>query len=154
MMVAPSNSQQRATMFAFLHEFAQVIPSADLHVLAWVSDERLKVVVGLDSWLGHTCQMHVAFAAGWNYSPRIMLQTVFKHAFDTNKRKLVLGIVNSNNEAALRYDRHLGFKELWRLPEMHNDGGDIVVMGMKREECRYLHDAKEEEHGDADISIG
>src|SRR5262245_28090330 len=138
MLVAPSNNEQRATMFAFLQEYAQVIPSPDLQVLAWVKEAtdgpgpaQLKIVVGLNGWLGHVCQMHVAFAPGWTYSPRIMLQTVFKHAFDTNKRKLVLGIVNSKNEAALRYDLHLGFKELWRIPEMHDDDGDIIVLGMK-----------------------
>jgi hypothetical protein len=38
-------------------------------------------------------------------------------------------------------DLHLGFRELYRLPGMHDDGADLVLLGMTKSECRYINQA-------------
>ena len=71
---------------------------------------------------------------------------MFNFAFGTEEgqaaREMIIGVVNSKNVAALKYDLHLGFKELFRIPKMHDDDGDVVILGMTRDECKYL-DQKE-----------
>lgn len=139
MMVSPTNQQEWATMSLFLKQHAGVHPSGDLKMIGWVAEGELKIVVGLNGWIGQTCQIHLAFAPGWTYSPKEMLKEVFNYAFNTAKRDMLIGIVNSQNVSAMRMDFHLGFTELFRLPALHDYGGDIVVLGMTREQCKYLN---------------
>lgn len=144
MIVVPANPNEWGEMARFLHLHAGVHPSADLRLMGWMSDDAgLAIVVGFNGWIGRVCQVHLAFAPGWTYPPRKMLREVFRYAFRTSKREMLIGIVNSKNEKAMRMDLHLGFTELTRLPGMHDDGGDLVVLGMTREQCRYLDDAPE-----------
>jgi L-amino acid N-acyltransferase YncA len=128
-------------MARFLHTHAFVHPSADLKLMGWLSDGRLALVVGFNGFIGKVAQIHVAYAEGWNYTPRKMLREVFRYAFNTAGREMLIGVVNSKNVRAMRMDIHLGFTERFRLPGMHDDGGDLVVLGMDKSECRYLTDA-------------
>ena len=134
-------------MAGFLAAHAGVHPSADQRMLGWVEEDRLVIVVGLSGFMGKIAVIHIAFAPGWHFSPRAMLDAVFRYAFGEAKRELLIGLVNSKNDRAMRFDRHLGFTELFRLPEMHDDDGDLVVFGMRPDQCRYLNaEEKEDAH--------
>ena len=138
MIVTPSSDREWLALTGFLRDYALIMPTPDTQCIGWVSDDKLVIVVGLNGFLGSVAQIHLAMAEGWHFSPREMLREVFRYAFITAKREMLLGLVNSKNEKALRMDAHLGFREIFRLPGMHDDGGDIVVLAMKKSECRYL----------------
>jgi hypothetical protein len=131
-------------MCTFLKFYAGVEPSPDLAMIGWVdeSDNKLKIVAGMHGFLGKMCQIHIAYAEGWKFSPRQMLHEVFKYAFVVRGRELLVGIVSSANLSAMRFDMHLGFTELYRIPGMHDDGADVVLLGMRKENCRYLVEAE------------
>jgi len=137
-IVVPKDQKEYQAMVAFLQAYALVQPTADMQCIGWVTENRLRLCVGFNAFLGKTCQIHVAMEPGYEFTPKEMLEAVFSHAFVTLKRHLLLGIVNSNNRRAMRYDRHLGFKEVTRLKGMHDDAGDVVVFSMTQEDCRYL----------------
>lgn len=139
MIVTPKDQREWSAMMQFLNQYAFVQPSADMALMGWVVDDDLKMVVGLNGFLGKVCQMHVAMKPGFKFTPKLMLKRVFSYAFGLRERTMVLGIVNSFNEDAMKYDLHLGFKELWRLPKMHDEGGDIVVLGLPKSNCVYLN---------------
>lgn len=122
----------------FLNHYAGVSPTADMEFVGWVVQDKLQMVVGMNAFLGKTCQIHVAMLPDFKFTPKEMLRTVFKHVFKTKDREMILGVVNSKNKEAVKYDEHLGFKELFRIPKMHDDGGDITILGMRREDCRYM----------------
>lgn len=139
MIVGPRTPEEWQALAGFLKHHAGVHPSADLQCIGWLDeDKKLVIVVGFNGFMGKVAQIHLAFADGWHFSPRAMLREVFKYAFETAKREMLIGVVNSKNEKAMRMDLHLGFRELHRLNGMHDDDGDIVVLGMTRSECRYL----------------
>lgn len=138
MIVSPTNMQQWNQMATFLFAFGHVQPSPDLKLLGWVSGGKLVIVVGLHAFMGSVAQIHVAFAPGWHFPPRRLLREVFRYAFEDTRRAMLLGVVNSNNDAAMKFDTRLGFTEITRLPGMHDDGGDLVLLGMRRDECKYL----------------
>jgi hypothetical protein len=117
-----------------------VQPTPDTRYIAWVDPGggALKLVVALNAFLGKTCQIHVAMKDGFSYTPKAMLEAVFDYTFNQIGLELLVGIVNSKNAPAMKYDKHLGFEESHRLPGVHDDGGDIVIMTMNREQCRYL----------------
>ena len=137
MIIAPANQEQWNLLAQFLQEYAGVRPGLDLQMMGWITDNQVKVVVGFNSFVGKVCQMHVAMTKGYEFSPRELLRATFEHAFDKLKVKKVIGIVDSTNLKAMRYDAHLGFVEEHRMPGMHDDG-DLVVLGMTREQCRFL----------------
>jgi len=138
-IVFPANREQWQALSEFLRHYAGVQPSADLICMGWVTEEKkLVIVVGFGGYLGKVAQIHVAYAPGWHFTPRALLGAVFRYAFQTEGREMLLGILNSRNEKAMRLDLHLGFREIFRLHGMHDDGGDLVVLAMTKDECRYL----------------
>lgn len=143
MVIYPKTSVQADVLAAFLHKYAYVQPTPDMKCMAWVEtvngeEPQLGLVVGFNAFLGKTCQIHVAMAPGFHFTPKAMLREVFHHAFNTFGVTKLLGIVNSKNVKAMNYDLRLGFREEHRMPGLHDDGGDIVLLSMTREQCRYL----------------
>ena len=116
----------------------------DLRAMFWVSnDGQIEWVVGYDGFIGKVCQMHVVKTAH-KPAPRKMLWAAFDYPFNRAGIEMILGVVNSNNTYAMNFDKHLGFKELNRLPGMHDDGGDLVLFGMKKDECKWIKEKKYE----------
>lgn len=140
MIVTARTPEEWRVLTGFLRHYAGVVPSAEMQCIGWVSDEekKLAIVVGLDGFIGKIAHIHVAYAEGWHFTPRLLLREVFRYAFITAKREMLVGVVNSRNEKAMRMDLHLGFREVTRLPGMHDNGGDVVLLAMKKAECRYL----------------
>jgi len=141
-IVTPKNPRDWQAMAQFLNHYAHVHPSTDLRLIGWVSDDKLVIVAGFNAFMGKVAQIHIAFAEGWHFSPRAMLDAVFHHGFIEAGRDMLIGLVNSNNHKALRLDTHLGFREVFRLPGMHDDGGDLIVLAMKKDECRYIRSSR------------
>jgi hypothetical protein len=145
-VVSPANAEQWQLLSQFLKQRAGVAPSADLKLMGWIQDRKLCIVVGFNGFLGSVCQVHMAFAEGFHFAPRAMLKAVFEFAFNDAGRKQLLGVVNSRNVKAMKFDTHLGFVEEHRLPGMHDNGGDLVLLSMTRSQCRYLEDDRAQLH--------
>lgn len=142
MIVYPQSADQASALAMFLLKHAYTQPTPDMKCMAWAQNDGLKselcMVVAFNAFMGKTCQLHVAMAPGFHFTPKEMLRAVFHHAFIDFGVKKLLGIVNSNNQKAINYDEHLGFTEEYRLVGMHDDGGDIVLLSMTPERCRYI----------------
>jgi hypothetical protein len=124
-----------------------LVPSPHLRCFGVVQEGELVAVVGFDGWNGASCQMHVA-GDGGHWVTRTLLRTVFRYAFADNELKLVLGIIPSGNTAALRFNSHIGFTEVTRIEGAHPDGA-LVIMELRRENCRWL---KEKGHGQESLA--
>jgi hypothetical protein len=98
------------------------------HYLTWLRDGAPVWYVAYDGFVGSTCQMHVIGAQA--YPPRKMAFAAFNYAFTMIGRKMVFGVVNSNNPHVLRFDLWLGFKEFARFPGVHDGEGDLVLLKM------------------------
>lgn len=101
-------------------------------------DGELVAGVVFDSYVeGARCCMHVA-GEGRTWLNREYLWFCFHYAFEQMGCKVVVGLVNADNEDALRFDRHLGFEEVARIPDGAGDC-DLVVLAMQRKKCRWLN---------------
>lgn len=138
--VTPEQKQLAADML--FHEIG-VKSTCDLQAIFWVNPETMQPdwCIGFDSFIGKTCQIHVVNRQK-KYTPRALLKAVFEYPFEQIGIEVLLGVVNSNNKEAMKYDQHLGFKEINRLEGMHEDGGDIVLFAMKKEDCRFIRSNK------------
>jgi RimJ/RimL family protein N-acetyltransferase len=93
--------------------------------------------VAFDGFNGRNLWMHVAADPGGRWLTRGYLDACFRYAFVVCGVDRVSGYVDASNEAARRFDEHLGFKEEARLKGAAQDGGDVILYVMRREDCRY-----------------
>lgn len=99
------------------------------------ADETIKGVVGFDGFNGASVQMHSAGEGNW--ITRDLLWACFDYPFRVCELNMVIGLVPSGNERAVRFNEHVGFKKAYVLEGAHPDGS-LVLMTMTRQECRYL----------------
>lgn len=69
---------------------------------------------------------------------------VMEYVFNRCDRKIMLGSVPSDNLKALAFDTHVGFKEVARIKDGYRNGVDIVLIELRKEECRWLHEWRKE----------
>lgn len=100
-------------------------------------DVTILAAVVYEGYVGNNVCMHVA-AEGKHWLNRQFLYAAFDYPFNQLKVDRVTGCVPDSNEAAKRFDEHLGFKREGLLRRASQDGTDLIVYGMLREECRFL----------------
>jgi hypothetical protein len=72
------------------------------------------------------------------------LEECFDYAFNVCDRKIMIGIVKSDNAEAQKLDKHIGFVEQYRLKDGHADGIDLIYYTLHRDFCRFLPEVKTE----------
>ena len=102
--------------------------------LGRVKDGQIICGVIVENYNGASAAMHVAGIGNW--LNREFLHFVFDYVFRQLGLVVVYGSVSSDNEAAQRFDEHLGFKETGRIKN-GCPGGDMIIYTMRREDCRY-----------------
>lgn len=142
MLVVANTPELRNIAINILLNEIGVQPCGDLQALFWANeDKQIEWVIGYTAFIGKTCQMHMVNLKG-GYTPKELLKAAFDYPFNQCKIEKVFGIVNSKNTKAMEYDQKLGFKELMRFNEMHDDNGDIVIFGMNKADCRWIKERK------------
>lgn len=121
-----------------LHSGYTVIPGHFRGISAVDKNRRLLGVIGFDYWTPSSVQMHVWYASPMALRGGVFLKEAFTYAFVTNKRKVAFGVIPSDNEKALKFIWHVGFKEVARLKDGWDVGTDMVINEMRPEFCRWL----------------
>ena len=80
---------------------------------------------------------HVAAEPGSQWLNKEFLRFCCDYAFVTCGVQMVLGYMEASNAHALRFANHLGFRETARITQAARDGGDILILKMRKEDCRY-----------------
>ena len=52
-------------------------------------------------------------------------------------RKTLYSLVSADLKKALKFDKHIGFKEVGRIPNGDSEGVDLVVLVLERHEFKY-----------------
>jgi plastocyanin len=137
--------KQREMVGQYFHDKLGLHPSNDFrgvcHVVPPaagepVSMDDVAVAVGYDNFIGRVCCMHTVIAKPEHMARRIVNEA-FEFPFLVCGCEAVIALVDSTNEAALEFDRRLGFHEIACIPHAGLEG-DLVVLCMRRENCRWL----------------
>lgn len=97
----------------------------------------VKAFVGYDCWTPNSVQMHIWVAEGVSL-PRKFVREAFRYPFEQCGRGLVIGLTPGYNSAALEFNRRIGFREAYRVPDGWSLGTDVVIQEMRRDECRWI----------------
>ena len=142
MLQSAQSLEAKQVAAAILLKEIGVQPCADLQALFWVDDSNnIEWVIGYTAFIGKTCQMHVVNLTNKPVNKELVF-AAFDYPFNYLGVEKALGIVNSNNEKAMKFDQKLGFKEVHRFVGMHDDGGDIVVFSMDKSDCKWIMEHK------------
>ena len=101
-----------------------------------------EIVCGVlfEGYNGQSIQIHVALDPKGRMT-REWLFVLFDYAFRQLKVNKIIGVVDSTNEAALRFDKHIGFVEEAVIAGAGKHG-DMHILTMTRKQCRFLKDSK------------
>ena len=98
--------------------------------------------VVFDSWTFTSVCAHIAIE-----NPFVLrhgfLENAFGYAFEFADKELMIGITPSDIPEALKFNKHIGLRETYRIKDGHDYGVDLVVQEMRRDECRWIG----EKHG-------
>lgn len=81
--------------------------------------------------------MHVA-GEGGHWLSRSLLRELFDYAFNACGCLRVTGLVRADALNVLKFDKKIGFKFEGRIRRGAADGTDLILLGMLREECRFI----------------
>ena len=92
----------------------------------------------IDNRVNNSAQMHIVIE-----DPIVIRHGFFEAMFNTafgETRKFLFGNVSSLNEKIIKLAKHVGFTEIARLEDARDVGDDMVVLRLRREDCKYLGD--------------
>lgn len=81
--------------------------------------------------------MHVAGTEGMQWISKSFLYAVFRYPFQQLGVKRATAWVEKSNTKSRRFVEHVGFKEDAVLKSAAQDGGDVIIYVMFREDCKY-----------------
>lgn len=113
-------------------------------IVAVAPSGRILAICVADSFSPDSCNVHMAID-----KPIVIkhgfLHEIARHLFITCNRSHIFGLVPSNNEKAIKFDKHLGWREVARIPDGVGTGTDYIIFRMDRDECRWLEKPTKEE---------
>jgi len=116
-----------------------IVLCADMKgIIAYDEDDGSIVAACVaDSFGPDNCNVHIAID-----NPMVIrrgfLSEIAHWLFDDCGRKRLLGLVPANNERARRFDEHIGFTEIARVPDGFATGIDYIILAMERDNCPWL----------------
>lgn len=120
---------------------AESVGSADFTSHTSIGVERDgEVIAGViyENWNGKNVFMHVAARCGSRWLTKGFAKLVFGYAFSALGVSRITGVVPESNSHALRFDSGMGFEHEATLKGAAPDGGDLLVLRMFKESCRWI----------------
>lgn len=118
---------------------------SDARAIGWGSDEAIRAVAIYERWSSNDCCVHLVSDQRPGWLSRRFLAAGFHFPFVSAGLRRITGLVPAANTAAIRLNRHFGYRQEGVLRAASDDGGDLIIMGMLREECRFIE--REARHG-------
>ena len=111
-------------------------PKCDIVICHADGNRRLGGVL-YTNFTGESITCHTA---SWDrhWITRDMIYVCFDYPFNQLGAKRIFGNVPEYNEAALRFNRHMGFKTVARVEGVHPGGLAAIVMVLEKADCKLL----------------
>lgn len=98
-------------------------------------------VVVFDSFTDAACCCHIAIDNPLVLRHRF-LQIAARAVFVYRDLRVVISLTASDNTKALKFNRHAGWTEIYRVRDGVSPGVDAVVQEMRRENCPWLGEGR------------
>jgi RimJ/RimL family protein N-acetyltransferase len=143
-IIVAKDEATKWAMWKFLHDHGVTLhQSADFQAIGRMSDVTHEPmgVVAYNGFCGRVCSMHIAGEGNW--ISREFIRAAFDYPFRQLELEAVLSPLAATNHRAMKLDTHFGFREVHRVENGWEPGIDLVILQLRRSDCRYL----EKDHG-------
>lgn len=110
----------------------------DACAIGWGDGNEIRAAVVYDRWTQADAHIHLASNGTGHFGSRKFLAAAYHFPFVITGRRRLTGLVPASNSRALRLNLHMGFQHEGRLRHAGDDGEDIIILGMLREDCRFI----------------
>jgi RimJ/RimL family protein N-acetyltransferase len=124
--------------FEFINRFFKVYRSEWQKAIVQKRDGEIIAAVLYQDFNGSNVFVHVAAEPGKRWLTRDFLYWTMHYPFVQLGARRMTGWVEVNNFASRRFDEHVGFKEEAVLKGAGQDGQDVILYVMHREDCRHV----------------
>jgi len=121
----------------FLCKALNLTPSATAQCIVCTDDGKPVAGVVYDGYNVSSISAHIWLDAE-RVPTREWYAAIFDYPFNRLGVKKIIGQINSNNDEAIRLDKHFGFVEEGRIVDFY-DGGDLVILTMEKDQCRIFN---------------
>ena len=121
--------------YAWLAQHGGAFLVPDFCALEAVEEGRVLGMVGYCEWAPNSVRLHVGIEG--SVVVKHLLGPAFAYPFEEVGVDLVIGITPAFTKA-VKFCKHLGFRETHRIKNGWCEGVDFIVFEMRREECRWL----------------
>jgi RimJ/RimL family protein N-acetyltransferase len=97
---------------------------------------KIVAVTGYSDYNGSSLQMHIGIDGKLN---REFTTFCYRYPFEQLGIKKVVGVVDSGNKAALKFDLHSGFVVEHIIKDAGKNDGDVYILSMTKEQCKFLN---------------
>lgn len=111
---------------------------SDARAMGWGTPGDIRAVAVYERWTGTDCSVHLISDQRPGWLSRRFIAAGFTYPFVVGGLQRMTGLVPASNKRALRLNQHFGFRIEGALRRGADDGGDMIVMGMLREECPFI----------------
>lgn len=133
MILIPANP----AMVPWLTSRAQSNASPDMKAIACIDHTgKIHGMAGFDGWTPNSVVVTIALDTPIAF--KRLVWAIFDFAFVQARRGVVLATVKGSNERSLRLCAHVGLREVYRVRDGIAVGDDLVIMEMRREDCRWI----------------
>jgi hypothetical protein len=130
-------STPREALWAWLNERTGVPWSSDFRAIGLVKNNCLVAVAGYNSFAGRTCHVHIAILPGTVVSKEF-LRAGFEYPFNQCNLLRLYAWMDESITTPLSIDLKIGFQVVHRVPKGAISGADLLLIELKRENCRFL----------------
>jgi RimJ/RimL family protein N-acetyltransferase len=104
-------------------------------------EEDGQIIAGVlfQAHCGPNVLMHVASDGTRKWMTPAYLCACFRYPFEHLKVRRITGLVRADNLPAQKFDEHLGFVREGVMRHGASDGTDMIIYGLLKEDCKYLH---------------
>ena len=125
----------------WISDKAGFCPTEDFRAVEAVDEKgQIHGMVGFDNWTENS--VVVCIALDKPVALRRLIHPVFDFIFNRANRGIILCMVRGENQRSYQVCRKLGFREAYRVKDGIKVGEDMIILEMRREECRWIEQRK------------
>jgi hypothetical protein len=128
---------QGSKNWEWLQKRSDIVPSPEFKAIEAVDSlGRIHGMVGFDGWTENSVVLTIALENP--ASLRSLIHPASNYVFVQANRGIALAMIRGGNLRSQRLCKHAGLKEVYRVRDGIRVGEDIVIMELRREDCRWI----------------
>lgn len=110
------------------------VTSDMMGIVAYDNNLKIMGLTTFDHWTDSSVFGHIKVTNPMCLKTGGLVDETMRYVFEVTERENFLGLVPANEHKAVAFEKKIGFKELYRIPNGFQIGVDMIIMRMLRDE--------------------